>query len=103
MVQITQAQFLADQTALVLDRCTACGRCVEVCPMWPHSNARDTPAPEVARGIVSLLRSGEPTAAARAFVDTCSGCALCRDVCQEGLDQFNLLLTAKVRQNMLDG
>jgi Fe-S oxidoreductase len=100
---VTQEQFLADQTALVLERCTACGRCVEVCPMWPHSAARATPTAEVTQGIVSLLRSGEPTAAARAFVETCSGSALCRDVCPEGIDPFNMMRTAKVRQNVLDG
>ena len=69
---ISEEQFLTEQTAHVLDRCTACGICVEVCPLWPHSEARDTPAAEVARGIVSLLRSGEPTPAATAFVAACS-------------------------------
>ena len=103
MAQITQEQFLAEQTALVLDKCTACGKCVEVCPMWAHSEARDTAAAEVTQGIVSLLRSGEPTAAATAFVNACSASALCRDVCPEGIDPFDMMRTAKVRQNVLDG
>ena len=103
MARVTQEQFLAGQAALVLERCTACGTCVEVCPMWPHSAARDVPADEVTRGIVSLLRSDEPTAAATAFVNTCSGSALCRDVCPEGIDPTFMMRTAKVRQNVLDG
>ena len=103
MAQVTQEQFLAEQTALVLEKCTACGKCVEVCPMWPHSNARATPAADVTQGIVSLLRSGEPTAAATAFVEACSGSALCRDVCPEGIDPFNMMRTAKVRQSVLKG
>ena len=40
MAQVTQEQFLAEQTAIVLEKCTSCGKCVEVCPMCPHSAAR---------------------------------------------------------------
>ena len=103
VTEMTQERFLAEQTALVLDKCTACGKCVEVCPMWPHSAAKDAPADQVAAGIVSLLRSAEPTPAATAFVNTCSGSALCRDVCPEGIDPFDMMRTAKVHQNVLDG
>ena len=80
MATITQEQFIATETDLVLDHCTACGKCVEICPMWPHSGAKDVPADEVTRGIVSLLRSAEPSEAATAFLSACSGSALCRDI-----------------------
>ena len=33
----------------------------------------------------------------------CSGSALCRDVCPEGLDAYDLMRIAKVRQNVLAG
>jgi Fe-S oxidoreductase len=100
---MTQDQFIASETDLVLDHCIACGKCVEICPMWPHSGAKDVPADEVTRGIVSLLRSAEPSEAATAFLSACSGSARCRDICPEGLDPVKMMRVAKVHQNVLEG
>ena len=98
VAMLTQEQFIASETDhIVLERCTACGKCVEVCPMWPHSAAKDAPADE------ATARHREPAPHGRAdggrtpFVDACSGSALCRDVCPEGLDAYNMMRIAKVR------
>jgi Fe-S oxidoreductase len=103
MVTVTQEQFFAAQTATILERCTACGKCVEICPMWPHTSVRDEDPKAITAGIVSLLRSNDPSAAARLFLNACSGSALCRDVCPEGIDPYTMMRLAKVRQNTLDG
>ena len=103
MARVSQEQFLESHAAFILERCTECGKCVEVCPMRAYNASKDERAEAVAGGIISLLRSGEPTAAATAFVNACSGSALCREVCPEGIDPYDMMRLAKVRQARLDG
>src|SRR6478672_9799483 len=98
MTLVTQEQFLESHAEFILERCTKCGKCVEVCPMRAHTSVKDADPGEVAGGIISLLRSAEPTEAARIFVNACSGSALCRDVCPEGIDPYDMMRLAKVRQ-----
>ncbi len=103
MAPITQDQFLEAQAEFILARCTKCGKCVEVCPMLAHTSIKADDPGEVASGIIRLLRSGDPSDAARIFVNACSGSALCRDVCPDGIDPYNMMRLAKVRLARLDG
>jgi len=58
-------QALETRTRDVLENCTACGRCVEVCPMPGPAGISGQPQ-TIAAGILALLR-GEtyPDASAR--------------------------------------
>ena len=103
MAPIRQEEFLETQANFILDRCTKCGKCVEVCPMRAHTSIKADDPGEVASGIIGLLRSAEPSEAARIFVNACSGSALCRDVCPDGIDPYNMMRLAKVRLARLDG
>lgn len=100
---INQETFLRSETDFILDRCTMCGKCVEVCPNLGLLPIKNDDPKAVAGGIIGLLRDDSPTAASTAFVDACSGSAACRDVCPEGIDPYNMMRLAKVRQNKLGG
>lgn len=96
-----QETYLRTEAATLLERCTACGKCVEVCPNLPHlpEAAADTKA--TAAGILLLLRDIDASRAARTFAEACCGSARCREVCPEGLDAYDLMRLAKVRANVL--
>src|SRR5215212_1137800 len=96
-----QETYLRTEAATLLERCTACGKCVEVCPNLPHlpEAAADTKA--TAAGILMLLRDVDASRAARTFAEACCGSARCREVCPEGLDAYDLMRLAKVRANVL--
>src|SRR5262249_2171571 len=96
-----QETYLRTEAATLLEKCTACGKCVEVCPNLPHlpEAAADTKA--TAAGILLLLRDVAAPKAAQSFVQACCGSARCREVCPEGLDAYDLSRLAKVRPNAL--
>lgn len=96
MVQTSQAEFLETQRRFILERCTSCGACIEICPMRAHSSIENDDPKTIAAGIVGLLRGNEPTAAASVFVEACCGSAKCRDVCDEGIDPYDMMRLAKV-------
>ena len=98
-----QDELLRTEAATILDRCTACGKCVDVCPQLQFlpTAAADTKA--TAAGILGLLRDVPAPQPAAAFLDACSGSALCREVCPEGLDAYDLMRLAKIHANQLVG
>ena len=79
-------QALDRRVAEILERCTACGACVEVCPM-PGPAGIDASEPRaVAGGVLQILR-GEPEPAASArWASVCSGSGHCIDACQHGVN-----------------
>ena len=51
---------LQTRTQDVLDNCTACGRCVEVCPMPGPAGLDAADAPGIAAGVLAILRGDNP-------------------------------------------
>lgn len=100
---ISQDLYLRSRVDTILERCTACGKCVEVCPSSGFLQLEGDGPEAVAAGIIGLLRNGAPSAAATRFIDACSGSARCRDVCPEGIDPYDMMRLAKVRQSVLRG
>ena len=88
-------QALDARAAQVLQSCTACGRCVEVCPM-PGPAGLTQPASDIAAGVLALLR-GEthPDASAR-WASVCSGSGHCIPACPEGVNPRFMLALARL-------
>ena len=83
------------QMAEILERCTSCGACAEVCPM-PGPAGLDTSAPKaLTAGILTLLRGGEHAQAAR-WAEVCSGSGHCIPACQYGVNPRLMLALARV-------
>jgi ferredoxin len=49
---------LAERVAAMVDACTRCGKCVEVCPVTGPGGVNAEPR-EVISGILDILRTGE--------------------------------------------
>ena len=96
---MTQTAFeaaLTARTGEMLDACTRCGKCVEICPVTgPADVGKATPL-AVISGVIDILRGGEAPSAAKAWA---SGCALtgdCIAACPEGINPRFLLAMARV-------
>jgi heterodisulfide reductase subunit D len=83
----------------MLDACTRCGKCVEVCPVTGpaglEAEARDNPA-GVITGILDILRHGEGTEAARNWANGCVFSGECIKACDYGVNPRFLVYMAKV-------
>lgn len=84
------------RVAEVLERCTACGACVEVCPM-PAAAGIDAHDPQaIAGGVLEILRgTAQPDAAAR-WASVCSGSGHCIPACQHGVNPRFMLAMARL-------
>ncbi len=86
---------LHHQVADILDRCTTCGACAEVCPM-PGPAGLDTSDPKaLTAGILTVLRGGSHADAQR-WAAVCSGSGHCIPVCQYGVNPRLMLALARV-------
>ncbi|MBV8870520.1 MAG: 4Fe-4S binding protein [Acetobacteraceae bacterium] len=67
-------QALDRRVADVLERCTACGACVEVCPMPGPAGLDASQSQTIAAGVLQILRGeAEPPAASARWAAVCSG------------------------------
>ncbi|HEY4174251.1 MAG TPA: 4Fe-4S binding protein, partial [Rhodopila sp.] len=86
---------LNDKVAEILDRCTTCGACAEVCPM-PAPAGLDTSNPQaLTAGILTVLRGGVHAEASR-WAAVCSGSGHCIPACQHGVNPRLMLALARV-------
>lgn len=91
----TMEYALQDKVAEILDRCTICGACAEVCPM-PAPAGLDTSDPKaLTAGILTVLRGGVHAEASR-WAAVCSGSGHCIPACQHGVNPRLMLALARV-------
>jgi Fe-S oxidoreductase len=84
------------RVAEVLERCSSCGACVEVCPM-PAAAGIDTSDPQaIAGGVLSILRGSEHPKAAARWAAVCSGSGHCIPACQHGVNPRFMLAMARL-------
>src|SRR5208282_4190551 len=84
------------RVAEVLERCTSCGACVEVCPM-PAAAGIDASDPQaIAGGVLSILRGTEHPAASARWAAVCSGSGHCIPACQHGVNPRFMLAMARL-------
>jgi ferredoxin len=48
----TLASYFDSETAKVLSACTACGKCVEMCPVVPYTGLKEADPKAIAHGVV---------------------------------------------------
>jgi heterodisulfide reductase subunit D len=98
---MTETFELALQTRVdeMLDACTRCGKCVEVCPAAGPAGlgtqARENPA-AVIGGVIDMLRQGEGNEAARQWAKGCLLSGDCIKACDYGVNPRFLLGMARV-------
>ena len=87
---------LAARTAEMLDACTRCGKCVEVCPMAKPAGVGDAAPEDVIAGVLDIVRTGEGPAASKAWAKGCALTGDCITACGDGVNPRFLLAMARV-------
>ena len=105
MVKIKQTldEFLDQESADLISDCTACGICVEVCPVTPFTDIKVGDEPGVVGGVLGLLRDGRlldgPTGD---WVAQCNGCGICIAACPEEINPRRMLMLANTVDSKRD-
>src|SRR6185369_606872 len=87
---------LEARTQAMLDACTRCGKCVEVCPMTDPAGVNAAPKAVIA-GVIDILRGGVGGPSAKAWATSCALTGDCIEACPEGINPRFLLSMTRVR------
>jgi heterodisulfide reductase subunit D len=79
----------------IIDACTLCGKCVEVCPVKTPAGVT-APAQEVASGVIDILRTGHGPAASQRWASTCMLTGDCIKACDYGVNPRFMLSMARL-------
>jgi Fe-S oxidoreductase len=86
---------LAGRVAEMVDACTRCGKCVEVCPVTGPGGVEAEPI-AVISGVLDILRTGEGPEASRKWANACVLSGECIEACDYGVNPRFLLGMARV-------
>jgi heterodisulfide reductase subunit D len=86
---------LAQRVDAILDACTRCGKCVEVCPVTGPGGVNAEPRAVIA-GIIDIVRTGEGPQASRKWANACVLTGECIKACDYGVNPRFLLGMARV-------
>jgi heterodisulfide reductase subunit D len=92
----TFAEGLQARAQQVLDSCTACGRCFEVCPMTAPAGLAGRDATRVTGGVLDIIRGAEVSPDSQRWAQVCSGSGSCIPACPEGVNPRFMLALARV-------
>jgi heterodisulfide reductase subunit D len=95
MSQRVLQAYLESETEDILQKCTTCGKCVEVCPMLPYGNLQGADSKHVVSGILDILRGGEGHDEARRWTQVCTASGSCIPACPEGVNPRKMLNLTK--------
>lgn len=90
---------LDQRTADILDSCTSCGKCVEVCPMAAPAGvdlgADDSDSKTITGGVLNIIRTGNGPDGSARWANACSGSGHCLDACEHGVNPRFMLGMAR--------
>jgi Fe-S oxidoreductase len=86
---------LAARVDAMVNACTRCGKCVEVCPVTGPGNVNAAPR-TVIDGIMEILRTGEGPQPARNWASACLLSGECIEACDYGVNPRFLLGMARL-------
>jgi heterodisulfide reductase subunit D len=91
--------FVASSAEAILNACTACGRCVEVCPVVPFAGLTGANPKEVVSGVLGALAGNATrlTGDAATWAHQCNGCGACIPACPEGVNPRQMIMLANTR------
>jgi heterodisulfide reductase subunit D len=86
---------LAGRVEHVLDSCTRCGKCFEVCPITEAAGIPAANSESVVTGVLDILRSGNGPEAARKWATSCVLSGECIKACDYGVNPRFMLAMAR--------
>ena len=87
---------LGERVEQMLDACTRCGKCVEVCPSVAPAGIANAAPEDVITGIIDIVRGGDGPQASRQWAQSCMLSGECIKACDEGVNPRFLLAMARV-------
>jgi len=87
---------LGERVDQMLDACTRCGKCVEVCPSVKPAGIADAPPEDIISGVLDIVRTGRGPEASRQWAASCILSGECITACDEGVNPRFLLAMARV-------
>ena len=79
----------------ILDRCTACGACADICPGVDIAGLDALDPAELQEALLEFIRAPRPSDTVSMRIDACLECFRCADACPEDLEPLSLIETAK--------
>jgi Fe-S oxidoreductase len=96
MAETAFEQALTARTAAMLEACTRCGKCVEVCPVVRPAGVGDASPESVIAGVLDIVRTGEGPEPSKAWAKGCALTGDCIAACDEAVNPRFLLAMARV-------
>jgi heterodisulfide reductase subunit D len=96
MTGITFETALDARVEDMLDACTRCGKCVEVCPSVTPAGITDASPIDIISGILDIVRTGIGPEAAHKWAASCMLSGECIKACDDGVNPRFLLAMARV-------
>jgi Fe-S oxidoreductase len=87
---------LGERVEDMLDACTRCGKCVEVCPSVKPAGISDTRPEDIISGVLDLVRTGKGPEASRKWAAACMLSGECIKACDYGVNPRFLLAMARL-------
>ena len=89
-------QYYQAQKKRIIETCSACGKCVLVCPIIEHTHLRDSSPQAIQRALLDYLAGGEMTDMVHTRIYACMACFRCSvDTCPLGLDPMLMIEIAR--------
>jgi len=84
----------------ILEQCTGCGRCVEVCPTAEPGGVDKSDPRAVVADVLDILRgAGNPQSVGARWAETCTGSGQCLRACEDGVNPRFMLAMTRVALN----
>jgi len=96
MNEVSFEMALGGRVDHMLDTCTRCGKCVEVCPSVGPAGVSDVGPKDVIGGVLDIVRTGLGPDASRKWAASCMLSGECIKACDYGVNPRFLLAMARV-------
>jgi heterodisulfide reductase subunit D len=96
MTETAFESALSIRVGEMLDACTKCGKCVEICPVTGPAGVGDVAPQDVISGVLDIVRFGDGPAASKSWAKGCVLTGDCITACDYGVNPRFLLAMARV-------